>query len=132
MDKATLAEARGYAEHWQEVLGLQNWQVEFKSENEPTSNSKAHANWAEHYRSAVITINIGHKDISELRRDMLHEVIHLLYSPIENVISDETAGVTKRLLREAQETVVDELTNIIWRLSGNGAERQAAYRKGKK
>ena len=130
-DSATVvAEAEVYVVRWQERLGIQNWRV-LVTAQDADLDTIATISRQEHYRKALITIDLHEgKNTWEIERQLsgeileqavLHELIHLMLDPIRNLLSDElnTGDLWKRF-SNAQETVVDELTSVIWRLHGSG------------
>jgi hypothetical protein len=121
-----VSEAEGYVAHWQEVLGLQNWRIIVTAEK-AGSGSIAECIHPSHYRKARITIDLTPKNSWNLKaqltgklleQTMLHELIHLLLAPVRDFWDDELSGGSIwKQYANAQETVVDELTSVMWRIT---------------
>lgn len=125
-DEEYRAALERYVVKWQPLLGLQNWHIAVVVTKDVLSNNVlADIAWTPHYRHATMGSSIKHVTFHEIdfaeehiERTAVHELCHLLLAPIRDVIHNQFDGESFGWLafKGRQETVVDELTNLILRL----------------
>ena len=124
------AEVEGYLAKWVPLLGLTNWQIVLTVEKMDWGQA-AQTSWEGNYRKALLTVNLTPKDSWEperqlhgelLEKTILHELSHLLLATLSDCVIAEfqKESVFRRQFEGREETVVDELVSIFWRLHGAG------------
>lgn len=120
-------EAQALVAKWQPLLGLQNWLVIVDTDSEKLEESIATIHWQPFYRKALLKIflrpdpsrwqNAAQLTGELLERHIVHELVHLLTAPIHDLMDSElNTGLLWKLFDRAEETVIDELTQVILRL----------------
>ena len=114
-------QALSYVRYWQRKGFAPEWHVRVEV-GTASSNTQAWASWDEEYRNVSLFINRKGSHIhrrGSCKHIILHELLHLVQAPAADWITKNftESSPFRNEYMERQETVVDYLTNAIWRLT---------------
>lgn len=107
-----LSDARKYVREFQQRLALRDWEFSVAVVDVPHGESDAWATCSTDplHRLAEVQIDRfippGH-----LRRVMAHEVLHVVFRPLDDVVRDE--GVENRAFDREEETAINRIADAL-------------------
>lgn len=129
LDKARIAE---YADFWRGILMLNGWQITILYKDCPCEDDESTAaeiSTNHPYRSSwkitCYPLLLEDKE-PEQSRKILHELVHILTSPMKNAAHDLVSEklVLWRDIRSREEHLVDWVTNVVVALADTHTDKQ--------
>ena len=119
-----------HIEKWQALLGLSAWRILILWDESSDNTSCMQVNWPKHYRKATLSItpsfetatdealNAAEWDEPSLENNVIHELLHLVFAPLRDVIRENCGQYSSLLYQhhDINETVIDSLVPAIRRI----------------
>jgi len=105
--------------YYQELFGLQNWNIEIKKDAALNANAQTYADPV--YCKAVITFRFDSDPVNE-DAIIIHEFIHILMATYDKIVDNNIAiskleqSTSDELFFYARENAVSQLTQVFIRL----------------
>jgi len=116
-NKIQFARFRAAAEHWIEVFGLFDWDLEFLHEKLENKYASVHYDYATRKASLVLSTSFGKWPITEerIQDSALHEVLHLLLADLSGFAE---AAAAERRVTEAEHIIINRIKAALNRAHG--------------
>lgn len=107
-----LSDARKYVREFQQRLALRDWEFSVAVVDVPHGESDAWATCSTDTLHRLAEVQIDRFiPPDHLRRVMAHEVLHVVFRPMDDVVRDE--GVENRAFDRAEETAINRIADAL-------------------
>lgn len=112
MGVSLLTDARRHVAHWQQRLALRDWEFSVAVVDVPHGESDAWATCSTDPLHRLAEIQVDRFiPPDQLRCVMAHEVLHVVFRPMDDVARDE--GIENRAFDRAEETAINRIAEAL-------------------